>query len=90
MEHTWIDSIGLISAIALPFFNIPLIIRMVKRKSSEDLSLIWVFGVFFCLLGLTPAAWTSSDPVFKAFSIVNLLFFSGVTFLVVFYRKNKK
>ena len=37
--------LGMFFGVAMPFFNIPLIRRIVKRRSSEDISLTWVIGV---------------------------------------------
>lgn len=87
---TWVERIGLISSIILPLFNIPLMMRMVQRKSSEDLSLIWVLGVWFCIVGTFPAAMVSADKIFKIYQIINVTFFSGVAFLAVYYRIKKK
>lgn len=83
------EHFGLWSSIALPFFNIPLMIRLYKRKSSEDMSLVWLLGVFFCLAGMEPAGLQSNDFTFQVFSTLNLLFFSGVTFMVLYYRFRK-
>lgn len=88
-HYSWKDHLGLWSSIALPFFNIPLMIRLYQRKSSADMSLIWVMGVFTCLLGMLPDGLESTDFTFKIFSIVNITFFSGVTFLVIYYRIRK-
>ena len=84
--ESWIQKIGMLSAIALPLFNIPLIFRLWRRKSSKDFSLSWAIGVWVCILLMTPQALNSSDAAFKAFGIVNILFFSIVAFLVVRYR----
>ena len=43
-----IEKIGLVAAIILPFWNIPMIVRIGRRKSSNDVSLWWVFGVWIC------------------------------------------
>ncbi len=83
---SWIQKIGVFAAVALPFFNIPLIFRLWKRKSSKDFSLFWALGVWVCIILMTPRALGSSDQAFKAFGIVNLLFFSMVAFLIVKYR----
>ena len=40
-----IETLGVIAGIALPLFNIPLILKIIKRKSSQDISLTWVIGV---------------------------------------------
>lgn len=85
MKH-YLDYLGFVAGMTLPLFNIPLILRLFKRKSSEDVSLAWALGVFFCLLLMTPSAWYSPDPLFRAFAVSNLVLFSGVAFLVVYYR----
>ena len=81
-----ITLLGLVASIVLPFFNIPLMIRMFQRKSSEDLSLTWVIGVFVCILATVPAALRSPDIIFKIYQIVNVIFFSGVVGFAVYYR----
>ena len=79
-------TIGLFAAVILPFWNIPLIVRIGQRKSSKDVSLWWTFGVLGCLLFMLPSGLVSTDPVFKAFSIVNIVLFSGVAIQVLRYR----
>lgn len=84
-----IKTIGLIAAIVLPLWNIPLVMRIIKRKSSEDISVAWVLGVWFCLLAMFPSGISSTDIVWKAFNIANMLLFSCVVVIVLFYRKSK-
>ena len=78
--------LGMLAAIALPFFNIPLILRIRRRKSSSDISLVWIYGVFSCALLMLPSAIASKDLVFKLFAIVNAILFSGVVYHAVKYR----
>ena len=85
--HDWISLIGTVSGVALPLFNIPLIVRLVKRKSSEDFSVSWALGVWVCILLMTPQALRSPDTTFRAYGIINLIFFSGVVFFILKYRK---
>ena len=83
------DTLYAISAWAgaiLPLFNIPLIMRIVKRKSADDISLIWLFGVWVCILLMSPAALTSQDFAFRAFGWMNLIFFTGVVVVTVKYH----
>lgn len=87
MSLPWAQKLGFISSIILPFFNIPLMMRLVKRKSSEDLSLVWVLGVMICMIGMLPAGLQSEDLIFKLFSVLNFIFFSGVVGLTIYYRK---
>jgi uncharacterized protein with PQ loop repeat len=82
----WVEWLGIVSGIALPLFNIPLIVKLVKRKSSADLSLTWALGVWTCIVLMTPQALSSADIAFKAFGIMNIIFFTVVTFFVVKYR----
>jgi len=70
----------------LPLFNIPLIMRIIKRKSADDISLVWVFGVWVCILLMSPAALTSKDFAFRAFGLTNVVFFTGVVFVTVKYH----
>jgi len=84
-----IDKIGVITAVILPLFNIPLIMRVVKRKSSEDISLVWAVGVWVCIILMAPSGFSSEDVVWKTFNFMNVALFSVVAFVVVKYRKRK-
>jgi len=84
-----IEKVALIAAIVLPLWNIPLIVRVIKRKSSEDISIYWVMGVWTCFLLMAPQAFTSSDIVWRAFNIMNLILFTAVVIAVLAYRKKK-
>jgi len=81
-----IEWLGLVAAVALPFFNIPLIITMHRRQSSRDISLTWALGVWVCFVLMLPAGLTSSDVTFKVFSIVNMMLFTVVVIQVVRFR----
>ncbi len=85
----WIERIGAAAAIALPLFNIPLIIHLIKRKNSSDLNLTWAVGVWVCIVLMTPQALRSPDMTFRVFGVANLLFFSVVFFLILKYRRSK-
>jgi carbon starvation protein CstA len=82
-------TIAFIAAIALPLFNIPLIVRVIKRRSSEDMSVTWALGVWVCFLLMAPEAFRSPDIVWRAFSIANLALFTIVTAVVLLYRKRR-
>lgn len=82
-------TIALIAAIVLPLFNIPLIVRVVKRRSSKDLSIHWALGVWICFILMAPEALRSPDIVWRAFSIMNILLFTFVLVAVLAYRKGK-
>ncbi len=82
-----VEKIALVAAIVLPLWNIPLIVRIVKRKSSSDISLSWAVGVWVCFLLMAPQALQSSDIVWRVFNIMNLILFSAVVAVVLWYRR---
>ena len=82
-----IITLGILAAVILPFFNIPLMVRIHQRKSSSDISIVWTIGIFSCMLLMLPSAILSEDLIFKLFAIVNAILFSGVVYYVVKYRK---
>lgn len=90
IQNLWVHHLGMVSSLILPLFNIPLIVRMIQRRSSADLSLVWAIGVWICIMGMGPAAWTSKDDIFKIFSIINLAFFSVVVFCAIYFRIKSK
>jgi uncharacterized protein with PQ loop repeat len=86
----WLTKIGWVASVALPFFNIPLIVRIVQRRSSDDVSIIWAFGIFTCMIGMTPASLLTGDVMFKVFTVMNLILFSVVLFCVVYFRIKRR
>ena len=81
-----IQALGLIGAAVMPLWNIPLIIRIGRRRSSKDLGLSWTLGIFACILLMLPAGLISPDPILKVFSAANTVLFAGVVIQVVRYR----
>lgn len=84
------EQISLIAAIVLPFFNIPLIIKVIRRKSSRDISLSWALGVWVCILLMAPSGFKSEDVVWRVFNYVNIVFFTAVMLVVLRYRNGGK
>lgn len=82
-----IHKIALVAGIVLPLWNIPLIVRVIKRKSSEDISIFWALGVWVCMLLMAPSAFVSEDIVWRVFNIVNMVLFSIVVLIILLYRK---
>ncbi|MFH0877886.1 MAG: hypothetical protein V1863_06675 [Candidatus Omnitrophota bacterium] len=83
----WIRWVGLVAGIILPFWNIPLIWRIQRRRSSQDISLFWAVGVWVCLVLMFPSACVSADIVYKAFSWVNIVLFTIVMVQVARFSK---
>lgn len=81
-----IRTLGLLAAIVMPLWNIPLIVRIQQRRSSADISLTWTIGVFACMLAMLPAALLSADPVLRTYAALNAVCFAGVVVQVLRYR----
>lgn len=86
----YLDKLAIYAAVALPLFNLPLIMRIVKMKSSEDISLVWAVGVWVCLLVMLHSGINSKDIIWKTFTIVNLILFTAVVIYTIIYRKRKQ
>ncbi len=82
----WIQTVGTAAGVAMPLFNIPLIFKLVRRKSAKDFSLPWVLGVWSCSLLMVPQALRSPDIAFRLFAVVNITLFSVVTFFILKYH----
>ncbi len=81
-----IETLGMMAAIVLPFWNIPLILKIRQRGSSADISPYWALGVFGCLTLMIPCGLKSPDPIFHIYTIINYILFSLVVFHVIWYR----
>jgi len=84
------EKIAFLAAVTLPLWNIPLIVRIIKRKSSKDISIYWALGVWVSFLLMAPEAFNSPDRVWRAFNIMNLILFTAVVIAVLVYRKRSK
>ena len=82
-----LETISLVCAVIMPLFNIPLIIKIIKRKSSQDISLVWALGIWICILLMAPSGFQSKDIVWRTFNITNMVLFSAVVFCVLKYHK---
>jgi uncharacterized protein with PQ loop repeat len=78
--------IGAFAGAIMPLFNIPLIMRIIQRKSSDDISIIWLLGVWACILLMSPAALMSQDLAFRLFGWTNLVFFTAVVVVSLKYH----
>ncbi len=81
-----LEILALGASVVMPLWNIPLIFRIIERKSSDDLSLAWLWGIWGCMLLMVPWALVTTEVVLKVFSLVNFVMFSGVTVVVLKYR----
>ena len=82
----WVKALGMASAVLMPFFDIPLMARVIRRRSSEDISLVWVVGIEACILGMLPSSVISVDPILRVFGVVNAVLFSAAFLAVLWYH----
>lgn len=83
----FVEYVPMVAAAALPLFDIPLIVRIVRRRSSADISVSWIVGLWVCSVGMAPAAIISSnDMVWKIFNVVNVILLTGVLLAVIYFR----
>lgn len=87
MSSELFQQIGFICAFVLPLWNIPLIARIIKRKSSQDISLWWAMGVWVCILLMFPSGIQSADVVWRTFNWTNTVLFTVVVIVTLRYRK---
>ena len=73
----------------LPLWDIPLMVRVVKRKSSQDISLIWALGIWFTSVLMAPSAFISGDKLAIGFNTMNVLMLTGVLIVTIKYRKGQ-
>ena len=85
-----IHTVGMIAAVVLPLWNIPLVMKIIKRRSSGDISLSWALGVWVCIILMAPSGFISTDPVWRTFNVVNLILFTDVTAVTWKYRDLRK
>ena len=80
-------TIGLWAAVILPLWDIPLIVRVIQRKSSQDISMLWVVGLWTTSVLMAPSAFISKDILAMGFNTMNVIMLTGVLIVVIKYRK---
>jgi hypothetical protein len=83
------EFLALVASVVMPLFNIPLVVKIARRKSSDDLSLSWLYGIWGCMLLMVPWALSTKDIVLRVFGIMNFLLFSSVVIVVLKYRHRR-
>jgi uncharacterized protein with PQ loop repeat len=86
---TLFSMISLIAGVILPFWNIPLIVRVVKRRSSNDISLWWGVGVWTSLALMLPHGLMTEEIVLRWFTISNFTLFT-ITFIIILMYHNSR
>ena len=81
------ETVGFWAAVVLPLWDIPLMVRIVRRKSSQDISLGWVFGLWGSSVLMAPSSFISGDKMAMGFNAVNVIMLTAVLIVVFKYRK---
>lgn len=83
------DQVGFWAGVLLPVFDIPLIWHIIKRKSSADISQVWIWGIWGCSVLMAPSAFISGDMNAIGFNVMNVIMLTAVLIAVVKYRKGR-
>lgn len=89
-DFTLIQKVALVASIILPLWNIPLIKKIIERRSSGDISMSWALGVWTCQILMFPAGLQSDDVVWRTFNIMNFVLFTVVMITVFRFRPHAK
>ena len=84
------ETIGFWASVALPLWDIPLMVRIIRRKSSQDISMSWAMGIWVTSVLLAPSAFISGDKMAMGFNTVNVIMLTAVLIVVFKYRKGNK
>lgn len=79
--------VGTVAGLVLPLFNIPLIWGIRRSKNSGNISLLWAWGVWVCIVLMLPQTLMSPDWSFKIFGIANFVLFSAAFAHILYYRR---
>ena len=82
-------TIGLWAAVILPLWDIPLRVRVIQRKSSQDISMLWVVGLWTTSVLMAPSAFISKDILAMGFNTMNVIMLTGVLIVVTKYRRGQ-
>jgi len=82
-----VKTIGFWAAVILPLWDIPLMVRVIKRRSSQDISLGWILGLWASSVLMAPSAFVSADRTAIGFNIVNVIMLTAVLIVVFKYRR---
>ena len=79
--------IGFWAGVVLPLWDIPLILHILKRKSSKDISVMWAVGLWGTSVMMAPSAFLAKDLLAMGFNAVNVIMLTAVVIVVIKYRK---
>jgi len=82
------DTIAFWAGVVLPLWDIPLILHIIRRKSSADISVVWMWGLWGSSVLMAPSSWLErTNPASIAFNIVNVAALTVLLIVVMKYRK---
>lgn len=84
-----VETIGFWAGVALPLFDIPLIVQICRRKSSADISVVWAIGIWASSVLMAPSAYISGDMAAIGFNTVNVIMLTAVVVAVLKFRKGQ-
>lgn len=84
------DTIGLWAGVMLPLWDIPLIVRILRRKSANDISLMWMWGIWLSSVLMAPSAFVAHNKTAIGFNIVNVTMLTILLIVVLKYHRGKE
>jgi uncharacterized protein with PQ loop repeat len=81
------QTISFWAAVILPVWDIPFMVHIIRRKSSKDISLGWIFGLWVSAVLMAPSAFVAGDRAAIGFNAVNVVMLTAVLIVVFKYRK---
>jgi len=84
-----VKTLGFWASVILPLWDIPLIVQVIKRKSSRDISLTWAAGIWVTAVLMTPASFMEHNIIAIGFNIANVTMLSLVLLVVYKYRNGQ-
>jgi hypothetical protein len=81
------DTIGFWAGVILPLWDIPLIVRIIRRQSSADISVVWMWGIWASSVLMAPVAFIANNASAIAFNIVNVATLSVLLVVVLKYHQ---
>lgn len=83
------EMVGFWAGIMLPLWDIPLILRIIQRKSSQDISLLWIWGLWLTSVLMTPSAFMVGNKLAIGFNVVNVTMLTIVLIVVLKYQRGQ-
>lgn len=84
------ETVGLWAGAILPLWDIPLMVRIIRRQSSSDISLFWAWGIWLSSVLMAPSSFVVANKIAMVFNIVNVTTLTALLMIVVKYHRGEQ